>query len=406
MASIYSAWSAYKKLPSASAKRRIRAFCNYTVTITDGQVTVTVTSAGFQEEGGTFTSSVGTGTLSATGGATYTGTGKLVYQSASYVNLVTNKTYSWNRTTSDQTKTLVFKVKMPSDSIFAGTYSASVNISVPVLPTKTRTYDANGGSGAPESDTAYYGVVTTLPTDAPTRTGYTFQGWATTSTATVASWKSGEYVSVTADTTFYAVWKTKYVAPTISGVRAYRVNTGQSGFNPPTKSDGQKGYFDLTVSGGSNYTVSSVKASINSGSAITMSKNGSTNKWYGYSPNGAILLTEQYAIAFTITVAGTDGVSRTIQTSTYISKEEYLFDIAENGKRFSFGAIATDDADRFGVEFSGDMIIKLTDGVQITDTGTTIAVIQIGGTQTDDYLLAKAIVDTFDYATAKEILEV
>lgn len=54
----------------------------------------------------------------------------------------------------------------------------------------------------------------------------------------------------------------------------------------------------------------------------------------------------------------------------------------------------------------GDVIIELSDGVTITDTGSAISVTKTGTEDTDDYLLAKAIADTFDYATAKEILEV
>ena len=67
-------------------------------------------------------------------------------------------------------------------------------------------YNANGGSGAPGAQTKVYGSVLTLSSTKPTRTGYTFQGWATSSGGGV-SYSSGSAYSVDADVTLYAVWK-------------------------------------------------------------------------------------------------------------------------------------------------------------------------------------------------------
>ena len=38
-------------------------------------------------------------------------------------------------------------------------------------------YNANGGSGAPSSQTKWHGTALTLSSTKPTRTGYTFKGW-------------------------------------------------------------------------------------------------------------------------------------------------------------------------------------------------------------------------------------
>ena len=67
-------------------------------------------------------------------------------------------------------------------------------------------YNANGGTGAPGTQTKVYGNVLTLSSTKPTRTGYTFQGWATSSGGGV-SYSSGSAYSVDADVTLYAVWK-------------------------------------------------------------------------------------------------------------------------------------------------------------------------------------------------------
>ncbi len=73
--------------------------------------------------------------------------------------------------------------------------------------TYTVTYNANGGTGAPSSQTKTHGVSLALSTTKPTRAGYTFLGWATSSTATSASYQPGGSFTSDADTTLYAVWK-------------------------------------------------------------------------------------------------------------------------------------------------------------------------------------------------------
>ena len=69
------------------------------------------------------------------------------------------------------------------------------------------TYNANGGSGAPNAQTKNYGTDLTLSSTKPTRTGYTFQGWATTSNATSVQYAAGAKYTNNANATLYAVWK-------------------------------------------------------------------------------------------------------------------------------------------------------------------------------------------------------
>ena len=47
------------------------------------------------------------------------------------------------------------------------------------LKTYTISYNANGGSGAPDPQTKTHGTDLTLSATVPTRTNYNFQGWAT-----------------------------------------------------------------------------------------------------------------------------------------------------------------------------------------------------------------------------------
>lgn len=78
----------------------------------------------------------------------------------------------------------------------------------------TVTYNANGGTGAPASQTANYNTTITISNTVPTRppngdTEYVFKGWATTKDATTASYKSGSSYVVKSNITMYAVWGTE-----------------------------------------------------------------------------------------------------------------------------------------------------------------------------------------------------
>lgn len=69
----------------------------------------------------------------------------------------------------------------------------------------TLTYNANGGSGAPSAQT---GATTyTISSTKPTKSGYTFLGWSKSSTATSSEYAPGASITLTANTTLYAVWK-------------------------------------------------------------------------------------------------------------------------------------------------------------------------------------------------------
>lgn len=73
--------------------------------------------------------------------------------------------------------------------------------------TYTIKYNANGGSGAPATQTKNEGVSITLSSTVPTRDGYRFLGWSRSSTATTATYQPGATYSDNASITLYAVWR-------------------------------------------------------------------------------------------------------------------------------------------------------------------------------------------------------
>ena len=76
----------------------------------------------------------------------------------------------------------------------------------------TVSYDANGGSGAPSSQTKTKDVTLTLSSTKPTRSGYTFLGWATSAGATSASYQPGGSYTANASITLYAVWSCNHAS--------------------------------------------------------------------------------------------------------------------------------------------------------------------------------------------------
>ena len=69
------------------------------------------------------------------------------------------------------------------------------------------TFNSNGGSGSPSSQTKWYGESLTLSSTKPTKTGYTFKGWSTSSSATSAKWSAGGTYTGNESVTLYAVWQ-------------------------------------------------------------------------------------------------------------------------------------------------------------------------------------------------------
>ena len=97
------------------------------------------------------------------------------------------------------------------DYYAGGTYTQNANITLYAIwkenvKTYTVTFDANGGTGAPASQTKYHNQVLELSSTIPKRSGYTFLGWSTSSTATSASYLAGSSFTTDANTTLYAVW--------------------------------------------------------------------------------------------------------------------------------------------------------------------------------------------------------
>ena len=187
----------------------------------------------------------------------------------------------------------------------------------PVLPTFTLNYDANGGTGAPTSQTykatSQYEMSHefTISSQKPTRENYTFLGWSTNRNATTAEYQPNGKIIVTSTTTLYAVWKedapTKPTAPdngtvkTLLGDSAVKVhcstpNSGHTAVTYPLL-DGSFTVGDVQGSSGNYTCVVTVRAdeyvtayggghrlaaANESPKTITLKYNETTKTWAAY----------------------------------------------------------------------------------------------------------------------------
>ena len=140
-----------------------------------------------------------------------------------------SSSYTYSRSKTNVTRYLY--AKLADVDRVGGTMTASLSFTIPKLPSFTVKYDANGGSGAPSSQTKLYDQTLKLSTTKPTRTGYTFQGWAKSSSGSVTYAPGDDYTS-NSGIILYAVWKAVTYKVT------YNANGGTGAPNAQTKTYG------------------------------------------------------------------------------------------------------------------------------------------------------------------------
>lgn len=178
-----------------------------------------------------------------------------------------------------KTITVTFR-NFNNDNGDSATKNVTFSVSVPAWTSYTIKFNANGGSGAPGNQTKWKGQTLKLSSTKPTRTGYSFLGWSTSSTATTHTYSAGGNYTNDAAATLYAVWKANTY--TVS----FNANGGSGAPGNQTKTYGQTLKLSSTVPTRTNYTF---KGWGTSASATTVSYAAGAN----YTANAAITL---YAI--------------------------------------------------------------------------------------------------------------
>ena len=346
-----------------------RAYMTYTVTTTPTQVKVSITSGLNIPNDGYYSARSFTCTISGTGQTTVSGSIPSKKYTGVLAKAIKTATYTWNRASTKQTKTIKTVLKGSGEST---TSSCSASISIPALAPATITFNANGGSGTvPSTISTYVGVANTIPSNSLTRTGYTFNGWNTASNGSGTSYATGSTITPTGDVTLYAQWKTTYVKPEIQNLLAFRTANASGGASPTVTSTGTTGFCKFQLVGGANYTFTSATVQFGTATAKSMTKSGST--LYGYSTVGSIAQASAYTVKVTVVVKGTDGVSRTYTDSTFISKSVPVFDAANDGNCFAFFGTATDGLTSPKLLINGELALGTALSIANGGTGATTA---------------------------------
>ena len=283
-------------------------------------------------------------------GSSSSGTGSGYYSAGSTSGVIASKSVAISRTHTAQTITLSGSVK--STYAWSGkTSSTSATITVPAKSSYKVSFNANGGSGAPSAQTKWYGENLKLSTTKPTRTGFTFLGWATSSNASSATYAAGATYTSNSALSLYAVWKQNYVAPKISLGTAYRCDDNGATEDEGTFVAGKVTWsVDTTQTNNKGnklyiaYYDSSTSAYVNLETIDLNTTSGTTS--YGpvqppisqSNPNGEFSTEQSYKIRFTVTDTTTNSNNSATKIIT-LSQAFFLIDaLAQtNGKAIGFG---------------------------------------------------------------------
>lgn len=218
-----------------------------------------------------------------------------------------------NRTQSD--RSIAYSARLRSDSSYtSGARNSGTGYhTVGKLASHTVSYNANGGSGAPGAQTKWYGSTLTLSSTRPTRTGYTFQGWATSSGGGVA-YQPGQAYGNDANITLYAVWKAN------TWTVKYNANGGSGAPADQTKTYGQTLKLSSTKPTRLDYNFKGWATSKANADKGTVSYAAGAN----YTANAAITLYAVWELAYVrpritnLTISRCDSAGNISESGTYL----------------------------------------------------------------------------------------
>lgn len=235
------------------------------------------------------------------------------------------------------------------DYAAGATYSANAAITLYAIwkaNTYTVSYNANGGSGAPGSQTKTYGVNLTLSSTKPTRTNYNFKGWGTSASSTSVAYAAGATYKGNASITLYAIWELAYTKPRITNASVKRCYSGGTASSAGT-------YIGVTFSWATDKTVSAIelyykKSTVSSwSSATTVSASGTSGTVSNYVIGGGSITTES---TYDVLIRVKDASGQT-DTALPISSTILPIDVRNGGNGVAIGKVA-ETANLFDVNWN------------------------------------------------------
>lgn len=284
-----------------------------------------------------------------------------------WTNIGGTKTFRITMPTSGQPKNIGFSATI-NTGINPSTISASGSYALSAITWEhTVSYNANGGTGAPGSQKKIYGSNLTLSSARPTRDGYVFMGWATSSAGEV-SYMPGSTYGADVDITLYAVWQIAYIKPTITGLTALRCDSSGT-----PKSDGT--YIKVTGSWQVDQTLNSSNKATSVKIEYQKTASGSPVEAKEAYPNttsgniaevigsGNISTSSIYFVLVTVTDYGGNQ-----QETVIVPAQARAVDVARKGHSVAIGGVASDEKDGFDVYSEArfkDKVLVEQDGITL-----------------------------------------
>ena len=227
-----------------------------------------------------------------------------------------------------------------------GSSSATATVSLPAKPSWKVTYSANGGSGAPSSQTKWAGDTLTLSKTVPTRANHEFLGWATSASGAAAYQPGGSYVADAA-LALYAVWRQTY-SPPAATLSAMRVESASATAESPTG-----GYVRASLA----WSVDASANASNAAKSVTCRHRAAGGSWASVTPSGATTgksgtavaafpaaTTSPHEVEFTVT----DALGGSATRSATVGSASIPLDVANQGRGVGVLAAAPSEGLRLG----------------------------------------------------------
>lgn len=258
-----------------------------------------------------------------------------------WTNIGGTKTFRITMPTSGQPKSIGFSATI-NTGISPATITANGSYALSAITWEhTVSYNANGGTGAPDSQKKIYGSILTLSSVRPTRDGYVFLGWATTSAGDVA-YTPGSTYGADADITLYAVWKIAYIQPIITNLKALRCDSRgtPTGNGTYIKVSG-RWQVDRTLNDSNIATSIKIEyKKTSTGSLVKASEtkpNAASGEISSVIGNGQISASYVYFVIVTIT-----DLNGSKQEEVIVPAQFRAMDVANKGRSVAFGGTASD----------------------------------------------------------------
>lgn len=222
--------------------------------------------------------------------------------------------------------------------------SGTISVSVPAKASYAVTYDANGGSGAPASQTKWYGESLTLQSGAPTRAHHTFLGWSTDQAATAAQYQPSSSYTANAALKLYAVWQRVYAPPVLEITALYRCNSSGSPSDEGRYAAVEAAYALYSSSYTKTWSVS-LAPSDGTGTALTATTPRSDSNGVAKFVLGGSLDTDtQYTTEVTL-ADSQGGAAEAVTVSASLPVAYYPIDVLDyaDGRGVAIGGACTDE---------------------------------------------------------------